>query len=212
MAPGAKRTTISAVSRRAVSVGAAVIALSLAFSPAARPGLITGVVNACPGQQLSQPFLPWLDIGSYTLAGDGGFESGAAGWRLSGGARVVSGNEPWHVRGASDGHSLYLPQGATAVSPATCVGLLHPTARFFSRSVGGSLRVEASVSVLGLSTSVPIGLVSPGTGFAPTLPLPLLANLGAPLSASGAGVVLTFTAVGGDIAIDDVYVDPFKVN
>jgi hypothetical protein len=189
-----------------------VIVLCLASSPPGRAGLISGLLNPCPEQQLSQPFLPWLDLASYTLAGDGGFESGASGWRLSGGARVVSGNEPWQVHSPGDGRSLFLPAGAKAVSPPSCIGLLHPATRFFARGSGGTLRLDARVTLLGISASVRIGVVTPGGDFAPTLPIPLLANLTSPLAGSSAGLVLTFTAVNGDVTIDDVYVDPFKVN
>jgi hypothetical protein len=207
MAIGGTRTL-----RRVGVAAAAASALALVVSPPARPGLVDGLLSPCSGQQLSKPFLPWLDVDSYALAGDGGFESGAAGWKLAGGAVVVGGNEPWHVRGASDDRSLYLPQGATAVSPSSCTGLHHPTARLFARSSGGVLEVDATVTLLGLSIQLPVGLVLPGSNFAPTLPLPLLANFTAPLAGSTAGVVLRFTALGGPVWIDDVYVDPFKVN
>jgi hypothetical protein len=186
---------------------AAAAALALTVAAPASPALLT-----CPGQQLSQAFLPWLDLDQYTLAGDGGFEAGATGWSLSGGAAVVTGNEPWHVGAAADSRSLSLPAGAKAVSPSTCIGLLHPTTRLFARGSGGFLKVDAKVTLLGISTVVPVGVVTPGTSFAPTLPLLLLANLTAPLSGSNAGVTLTFTAVGGTVVIDDVYIDPFKVN
>ena len=52
--------------------------------------------------QLSAPFTPWLDPMHYTLLPGGSFEGGAAGWTLSGGARVMSGNETYKVNGAGD--------------------------------------------------------------------------------------------------------------
>jgi hypothetical protein len=189
----------------------ATLVFTLAWAAGARAGLAGGVLGGCPGQPLSQPFLPWLDASSYVFAGDGGFESGARGWNLKGGAAVVSGNEPWRVHSAADSHSLSLPAGARAASPATCIGLLHPTTRFFARSLGGTLKVDATVTIAGVSIPVLIGVVVAGNSFAPTLPLPLLANLTAPLSGSGS-VTLTFTAVGGAVQIDDLYIDPFKVN
>jgi hypothetical protein len=168
--------------------------------------------TGCPGQTYSQPFLPWLDPANYVLAGDGGFESGGSGWTLAGGGKVVAGNEPWLVRGAEDSRSLYLPAGASATSPATCIGLLHPTTRFFARSLGGVLKVDATVRALGLTLVVPIGVVPAGASFAPTLPLPLLGNLTTLLSSGTGSVTLKFTALLGPLAVDDVYVDPFKVN
>jgi len=185
---------------------------SLTLARGAQAGLLTPLVGGCAGQEFTQPFLPWLDPASYVLAGDGGFESNASGWTLRGGAAVVSGNEPWRVRAAADGHSLSLPAGAQATSPASCIGLLYPTTRFFARGSGGTLKVDARVTVGGVSTSVPVGLVIPGESFSPTLPLPLLANLTAPLAGSSASVALTFTALDGAVQLDDVYIDPFKVN
>jgi hypothetical protein len=161
---------------------------------------------------LSQPFLPWLDPTYYVLAGDGGFESGAQGWALRGEAGVVSANEPWHVHAASDSRALNLAAGAQATSPAACIGLLHPAARFFARSLGGTLKVDATVRAGLITLVIPVGLVVPGPTYAPTPPLPLLANLTSVLSASGASVKLTFTAIGGTVQLDDVYIDPFKVN
>src|SRR5690349_17618923 len=48
-----------------------------------------GVASAsCPDQQSTQPFAPWGDAAQYVAAPDGGFEAGATGWQLSGGAAV----------------------------------------------------------------------------------------------------------------------------
>jgi hypothetical protein len=164
---------------------------------------------------LSQPFLPWLDPGNYFLAPGGNFESGAGGWSLAG-ASVVSGNEPWKVGGGSDSHSLRVPSGAHATAPATCIGLADPTVRFFARNTAplglGTLVVTADVSAAGLDVRVPVGVVTGGSSFEPTLPLPLLANLTSPLPGSTGTVTLEFTALGGSWQIDDVYVDPFKTN
>src|SRR5438552_13195531 len=144
---------------------AAAVALAIGTT-SAKAG--SNLLGGCSGEQLSQPFLPWLDPDSYTLAPDGSFEGGAAGWALGGGAQVVTGNEPWFVRAASDSRSLYLPTGGRAVSPAICVGLLEPTLRFFSSSLGGAVRVDATLHLGLLTTTVPVGLVAAGGSFAPT--------------------------------------------
>jgi hypothetical protein len=198
--------------KRCWTLLAAVGAFALVSAPALAQ--TSRAAATCPGQAYSRPFLPWLDLAQYTLVGDGGFESGASGWTLTGGARVVAGNEPWFVRGAGDSRSLYLPAGGTATSPATCIGLLHPTTRFFARSLGlSTLKVDATVHALGLTLVVPIGVVVAGGSFAPTLiPLPLLGNLTTLLSNGTGTVTLKFTALLGPMAVDDVYVDPFKVN
>jgi hypothetical protein len=190
----------------------ALAAAFAAFGATASPGSAALLTGSCPGQQLSQPFLPWLDLSRYVLVGDGGFESGASGWALGAGSQVVDGNEPWDVREAGDTHSLQLPAGGQATSPATCIGLLDPTMRFFARSLGGTLVVDATVTIGTQTTTLPVGVVAAGGEFSPTLPLPLLANLTTPLAGGTGSVTLTFTAVGGPVAIDDVYIDPYKVN
>jgi len=198
---------------RLACVGAAITAFFSFGSVAAAPA-DTGSGSDC-SPALSQPFLPWLDPSSYFLAPGGDFESGAAGWTLSG-ASVVSGNEPWRVGNGSDSHSLRLPAGASATAPATCIGLADPTVRFFARNTAllglGTLVVTADISAAGLDVRVPVGVVTGGSSFQPTLPLPLLANLTSSLPGSTGTVTLEFTALGGSWQIDDVYVDPFKTN
>jgi hypothetical protein len=169
-------------------------------------------------QDLTQPFLPWLDPLSYAFAPNGGLESGLAGWSSSGGARVVSGNESYAVHGAGDAYSLSLPQGASATTPPICIGTLTPTTRFFVRNAGASLstlRVDVLyTTVLGIRGSALVGLVVGSPSWQPTLPLPLFANvIGLPLLTGGSTQIsLRFTALGsgGSWQVDDVYVDPYK--
>ncbi len=172
----------------------------------------------CEGQQLSQPFLRFLDPALYTPVPDGGLEAAARGWDLREGAAVVAGNESYHVAGADDARSLSLPAGSSATSPPICVSLLHPTVRLFARNGGSplsTLAVEALVSDgSGLLERVPVGVVLGGLAWQPTLPLPVLANLTAPLAADGnVSVRFRFTPTGalGRWQIDDVFVDPYKV-
>jgi hypothetical protein len=172
------------------------------------------VTGNCPSAS-SQPFLPWGDPFFYDLAPDGGFEHGGSGWQLAGGASVVGGNEPWAVSGPGT-HVLSLPAGSSAWSPPICVGLLHPTLRTFARSTGGgllglgTLLVEARLTAAGVTLTLPVGTIVAGSGFQPTLSLPLLANLTSPLAGGTGSVQLHFVALGTGFQVDDVYVDPFK--
>jgi len=169
-------------------------------------------------QDLTQPFLPWLDPLSYAFAPNGGVENGLAGWSSAGGARVVSGDESYAVHGAADAYSLSLPPGASATTPPICIGTLTPTTRFFVRNTGSplsTLRVDVLyTTLLGIHGSAPVGLVVGSSSWQPTLPLPLFANvLGLPLLTGGSTqVALRFTALGwgGSWQLDDVYVDPYK--
>ena len=191
------------------------VVAALAIGAGSAPAAGTG---RCPTYQLGHPFLPWLDVLNYTLAPNGSFESGSAGWTLSGGARVVSGNEKFFVHSATDKYSLSLPSGSSATSSTTCVETLETTMRFFAINTGSllsTLTVEAVYKDAGGATrTLPIGLVL-GTGsWSPTLPTLILANLlELPLLTDGkVEVAFRFTPQGilGGWRIDDVYVDPLK--
>jgi hypothetical protein len=189
---------------------------STAFASSASAGLVTATATSCDEPQLEQPFKRWLDSASYKPLGDGGFEAGARGWTLSGGAYVASGNESFDVGGAGDSRSLVLPGGSRAVSPFTCVGLNEPTLRLFAKRrslLSTTLLVELQVQTsLGLSVWLPVlpGDAG-GSWWHPTLPMPLIANL---LTLSGddrTPVRFRFSPLLlGSWQIDDVYVDPFR--
>jgi hypothetical protein len=161
-------------------------------------------------------FLPWADIAHYGLAPDGGFESDAQDWALSGSASVVNGNSSHYVHSPDDAKSLSLPAGSSALSPTVCVGLEHPTMRFFSKKVSGSgLLSSMTVSVrtettLGLVVELPVGVVTPTGSWQPTLPMTVVANLLPLLPGDYAPVQFRFTPVIGSWQIDDVYVDPWR--
>ena len=75
---------------------------------------------------LSKPLTRFGDFADYALAPGGNFESGAAGWLLTGDAKVVAGNEPAYVGAATDRSSLALPFGSTATSPTMCIDGTYP--------------------------------------------------------------------------------------
>ena len=108
------------------------------------------------------------------------FESGADGWTLTGGAKVVDGNAAQHVGGSSDDRSLLLPAGSSATSPPVCVGLNEPTLRYFARKNSGllsTLTVSVQVQLeLGVWVTLPIG-VDLGGAWHPSLPSLVVANL-----------------------------------
>jgi hypothetical protein len=197
---------------------AAIAVAALAVSAvSANAGVLVSSAPSCDGQALSTPFSPWLDFASYTPLGGGNFETSAAGWTLSGGASVAAGNESFQVGGASDAASLSLPAGSSATSPTICVGIEHPTARFFARrNAGGllglsTLRVDVIFeSSLGLVSSLPIGVAIGTSTWQPTLPMTVLANLLPLLPGNHTPVQFRFTPIlGGNWSIDDVFVDPY---
>jgi hypothetical protein len=183
--------------------------------PAANAGLIGSLLGgSCPVGG-SQVFAPWADFADYYLAPNGSFELGTHGWSLSGGAGVVSGNEPFYPTGT---HSLSLPSGSSAVSPTICLGPQQLYVRMFGADVGGTdsgLRIR--VRWYGLLNTV-LGItdyttVAPGEDWAPLskvnsaggLQVPLLPILGS------TSARIEITPIGGTSRwnVDDLYIDPW---
>jgi hypothetical protein len=195
-----------------------VAALAPSVAHAARPGhadLLGGLIGgSCPFPS-SKVFAPWGDNHGYYLAPNGGLEAGSYGWKLSGGASVVSGNEPFYASGS---HSLSLPSGSSATSPVTCIGPSNLAIRMFGSDAGGTdggLRVRVTWygllnTVLGISD---YNTFKPGGAWYPTascnssggfnLILPLLGS-------TSARVQLTPIGSGSKWKIDDLYVDPWE--
>jgi hypothetical protein len=200
------------------TVAAAVIATitSAAFASSASAGLVTASATTCDDPVLEQPFKRWGDRANYKLVGDGGFEAGAHGWTLSGGAYTASGNESFGVRAAGDSRSLVLPTGSRAVSPFTCVGLNEPTLRLFAKRRSGlltTLLVEMQVQTsLGLSVWLPVLPGDLGGGsWHPTMAMPLVGNLLTLSTTDRTAVRFRFSPLLlGSWQIDDVYVDPYR--
>jgi hypothetical protein len=192
--------------------------LLVALAPSSAQAIIVQPpAGECPPQATSEAFAPWGDGAQYTLLPDGGFEEGAAAWRLSRGVAVVDDNEPWHRRGAGDRRALALRAGGSAVSPPLCIGIGHPTLRLFARNTGsplGLLSVEIlATTSLGLTLPIPIGVVSRlrSSSWAPTHRMLTLVNLLTILPPGVTEVSFRFRAIGLDSSwvIDDVYVDPY---
>jgi len=183
-------------------------------APSAKADLLPGFLGGnCPGGG-SQVFSRWDDDNYYYLAPNGGLEFGSFGWSLSGGASVVSGNEPFYTSGS---HSLSLPSGSTATSPLLCIGPKQLQLRMFGSDVGGAdSGLRARVIWYGLLNKV-LGITDyatfkPGQGWSPTsavnssggfnLLLPLLGS-------TSARVQLTPMGDGSNWRIDDLYIDPW---
>jgi hypothetical protein len=188
-------------------------AMALSAAPA-HAQILVRPAHDCPPETLERPFTAWGDHADYVLVGDGGFEQDAHGWRLSR-ASVVDGNQTLSRRTPADAHALRLGPGAVAQSPEVCVGLRHPTLRFFARNTGSPLSVLAVevvvTTAIGLRIGLPVGVVANlRGGWSPSLPMPVVANL---MALGGrTRVALRFTAVGpwSSWEIDDVYVDPYS--
>jgi hypothetical protein len=202
--------------RRLSLISTAALWLTVAVSAPVQGATIP--TSVCPTYDLAQPFLPWLDPMYYMLAPNGGFESGSDGWKLSGGAVVVNGNETYQVGGAGHSHSLLLPSSSSATTSSMCVGILDPTVRLFAVNEGSSLsklKVEALyVDAFGTRRTAMVALLSGTRTWRPTAPIPFRVQLAnPPLVTDGTtSVAFRFTPSGinGRWKIDDIYVDPFK--
>ncbi|MFL6202901.1 MAG: hypothetical protein ACJ76J_27345 [Thermoanaerobaculia bacterium] len=209
------KTRAGTVRAALVAAGAAIAAFAASAAPASA-GVLVSTARSCSQNGLSQPFAGFGDRAYYTSVPGGSFEPGAPAWKLSGGAKIVSGNEPWYVGGRSQSRSLSLPAGATATSPAMCVGIGEPTLRYFAKSssllgLTGAMTVEVLTETsLGLVVAVPL---LPGVltyAWKPSLPTPVVANLLPLLPGQKTAVAFRFHAVAGNWGLDDVYVDPYK--
>jgi hypothetical protein len=193
---------------RAKLAGAVTIAL-LAMAAFA------GSAQACSYSGGSQVFSRWGDQRDYVLAPEGGFEGGGAGWSLSGGAKVVAGNESYYLDGAGDSKSLSLPAGSSAVSPPICMEIDTPVFRLMDRNTGepsSRLRVEAVFSLLGLIHTDVVETLSGGSAWAPSQPISTVLGLSTivgTLIPSSIEIRFRPLDAKGNWQIDDLYVDPF---
>jgi hypothetical protein len=197
-----------------ITLVAFLAAAALMVTPSADAGLI-GTPPASGCGTASKVFAPWGDNDNYLLVPGGAFESGQPAWAMSGGAKVVPGNEPFYVRSQLDKNSLYLPSGSSALSPTVCFGLGDWHARFFVRNVGsasGSLKVDVAVkSLLGLVSILDGGSVSGSGVWAPSPRIGLtFTNLCSLLGVKAVAFRFRVVGRGAAFQVDDVYLDPWK--
>lgn len=203
-----------------ILIGLAALASAAAMTAsAAAPAKAASLGLSCPAPT-SQPFLaPWGDHYNYAAVPDGGFEHGAAGWTLTGGASVVTGNESYMVGGPGQSHSLSLPAGSSATSPPMCVGLLSSHMRLFIQNTGAAaskLRLQVvyngGVGALlgGLGSTLRISdqtTYAAGKSWVASDPF-LMAGGILPLLTQSVQFRFTPLSTGGNWRIDDVYLDP----
>jgi hypothetical protein len=170
---------------------------------------------SCPSDGARPVFSPWKDQRNYVIAPDGGFEAGASGWDLGGGARVVSENESFYLNGSGDSNSLALPAGSSAASPPVCMAIDTPVFRMMARNTGdrrSRLRVTASYRLLGLLRTQTLGTVTAGSEWTPTDPqstVLTLSTIVGTLIPSSIEIRVTPLDSTGNWQVDDLYIDPF---
>jgi hypothetical protein len=200
--------------RRVTLAAITAVAMTGAIAAPANAGILTASATDCGDETLSQPFAQFGDNSQYKLVRGGSFEGSLADYTLIGGAKVVSGNEPWNVGGSNHGKSLVLPAGSSVITPPACVGLAEPTLRFFAKKNSGLLSTLAvSVYVktsLGLVVPVPVGVVLGNGQWKASPKMLIVANLLPLLPGDRTPVAFQFTPLLGSWQIDDVYVDPYR--
>lgn len=187
-----------------------VVCVGAAFAATAKAGLGLNLGAASCGPT-APVFSPWGDQHQYFLAPNGGFEAGSSGWNLSGGAHVVSGNEPFYIHSKQDSSSLYLPDGGVADLPSVCFGSNTPGIRFLAMSPAGSATVHVRIiahGLLGVLAILDGGTYRVGPSWAPTV------NFGTTFSQLnstllGAKSIEIVLSASGPVQLDDVYLDPF---
>ncbi len=206
--------SMNGLMRRAVVAAISAMAMTGAIAAPANAGILTASAKDCGDESLSQPFAQFGDGSQYKLVQGGSFEGSLADYTLIGGAKVVSGNEPWKVGGSGHGKSLVLPAGSSVITPPACVGLAEPTLRFFAKKNSGLLSTLAvSVYVktsLGLVVPVPVGVLLGNGQWKASPKMLIVANLLPLLPGDRTPVAFQFTPLLGSWQIDDVYVDPFR--
>jgi hypothetical protein len=178
----------------------------------AQAGLLAADATNCEEQAFAQVFLPWADPANYTLHPGGDFEPGSPAWDHTSGAAEAAVNEPWDVTDDLDGHSLALGSGSSATSPTICVGIEHPDIRFFAKASSSLATLKVEVLFTdgnGNTQTLAIGSATGNSGWAPTAPMPIVANLLPLLPGSKTPVAFRLTATSGSWKVDDFYVDPY---
>lgn len=192
---------------------AAAAAAALALPGGASAGLLSTESAAYCDPDVRQDFSRWGDSAYYRLAPGGAFE-GTPAWKLSGGAKLVSGNEPFKLRSGS--RSLYLPAGATATSPTTCFSFGDWHARFVVRNTGASsAQLEVDILVHNLTGVLSVldgGTIRAGSTWAPSPRISaLISNVGGLLGTTNAiSIRVKAHGTGAAFGIDDLFVDPLK--
>jgi hypothetical protein len=176
--------------------------------------------QSCTAPSVVSAFSRLGDLRDYVLAPGGDFETKALdGWQVTK-SRQDGDHSNLVVADADQDnkHSLKIPAGGSAVSPAMCVDLHYPTLRLMAKPEQGKGQLNVEIAYPDSADPVfrDVGVIAAGKkAWAATADIPVYPERGG----SKAGmrrVALRFTSVAGDTEagdwkIDDVYVDPKRL-
>jgi hypothetical protein len=177
--------------------------------------------ETCAAPQVVPAFASIGDFREYVLAPGGSFEDKHLdGWQVTksrqdgdhSGLRIGS------MRKDDNKHSLKIPAGGSAVSPAMCVDLHYPTLRFMAKAEKGKGQLD--VEVVYPDSENPAfhdagSIAADGKAWGATADVPVYPERGG-VTPGMRRVALRFTSVAGDTEaaewrIDDLYVDPKRL-
>jgi hypothetical protein len=194
--------------RFAIAVtGVVAAALATVLGPATPASANT----ECGERTTTQAFAQFGDTNEYFPLTGGTFESGnLSPFTVTGGPRIVDGNEPWRVLGSGHSRSLALPPKAS-IKASFCVQVREDSMRAFLKPPGGAGAVlKVGITVRGGTYSSGILRWNRATtaAWAPT------ERYGIDPGTAPDGrrdVTITFTNEGsGTWLLDDILVDPWK--
>jgi len=193
---------------RLVIKSAALAILAIFIVPGAAHGATPVSAAPCAPRTFTTIFSALGDRALYTLAPDGGFETGGAGWTRSARATVVGESSTIKLGPARGTKSLQLAPGASATSPAICVERGFSGFRFVARSARAAQGV-VNVEVLHATGKITVGgAIRTTAAWGATKSVKLVEGQFKVRVGQSTTVRLKFTASGGPVRIDDVYVDP----
>jgi hypothetical protein len=177
--------------------------------------------QTCAAPDLVPAFASLGDMRDYVLAPGGSFEDKKLdGWQVTK-SRQDGDHSTLSVpstRKDDNKHSLKVPAGGSAVSPAMCVDLHYPTMRFMAKAEKGKGQLE--VEVVYPDSNNPVfhdasSIAADGKAWGATADVPIYPERGG-ATPGMRRVALRFTSVAGDSEaaewrIDDLYVDPKRL-
>lgn len=170
--------------------------------------------QTCSSPLIQNPFARFGDRRNYVMAPSGSFESGSAGWQLSGTAKRVTDADPVDL-GAYDGAGmLSLPARSSAISPSMCVDFDYPTFRLTTKALTkGEFKIEITYPDAPrpvweeLKKFDGYQFTNAGSGWRLSDDIDMKVDLGGKESGFRR-VAFRFTALTGNWRVDDLYVDP----
>jgi hypothetical protein len=178
-----------------------------AVEPGKKDHIAAAASSPCAERVFSRVFASFHDRSLYTSAPDGDFEAGASGWELGDGAAIVEESSSIQLADALGAKSLELADGASAVSPEICVERGFPSFRFVKRSADGGL-LRVAVLYRNGKKAKKAGRFKAAADWSVTRKVSLAQGRFRVKRGQSASVQLKFTASGGSVRMDDVYIDP----